>query len=330
MTTFPIINQADPIDRLVKVTKATGDPLRARVLQALAEDAFGVLELCELFDMAQPAMSHHLKILLEAGLVTRRKEGTTVFYQRTVIAGESFITTIYDELDDKPISTRLLEKLACIHDRRSQKSRDFFSNNADALAQQRELICAPEVYHDTVLQIIKQSHPLRRGHALEVGPGNGALLKALEGHFDQVTGMDSSAAVLADTAMRLGAKTQVQLVEMDFLKAPHSRRYDLIVAAMVVHHLPSPARFFIQARKLLKRQGIIVLVELCPHNQTWVQEACGDLWQGFSEEQINRWADRADLEIKDQHFLAQRNGFRVQVVSMSAPPNPQTFVEEKQ
>ena len=310
--------QADPVDHLVKVTKATGDLLRARILQTLAEDAFGVLELCELFGMAQPAMSHHLKILLDADLVTRRKEGTTVFYQRPVLPADPLVSTIFDALDDKPTSPSLLQKLAHIHDRRSQKSRDFFSHNADALAQQRELICAPEVYHDTVMQIVSQTHPLRRGHALEVGPGNGALLRALEGEFEQVTGMDSSSAVLTGAANHLGPKTNIKLIEQDFLHAPHSKRYDLIIAAMVVHHIPSPARFFIQARQLLKRQGKIVLVELCPHNQDWVQDACGDLWQGFSEQQINRWATRAGLEINDQHFLAQRNGFRVQVVSMAA------------
>lgn len=307
------------LEDLVSITKAAGDNLRAHILQALAEDAFGVLELCDLFGMAQPAMSHHLKVLHEAGLVTRRKEGTTVFYQRTVHTTNTLITAIYDRLDSEPISRDLQKKLITIHRQRNQRSQDFFAHNADALAQQRELICAPEVYHDTVMEIVSYAHPLRRSRALEVGPGNGLTLKSLADQYTEVTGIDNSTEVLARTAVET-ENANVKLIEQDFLRTPKTKQYDLILAAMVVHHFPSPAKFFKQARSLLRRQGLLVIAELCAHEHDWVQTACGDLWQGFSEEQIQAWATRAGLQIQDQQFLAQRNGFRVQVVSMAIQP----------
>ncbi|NKC01426.1 MAG: metalloregulator ArsR/SmtB family transcription factor [Pseudomonadales bacterium] len=311
--------QSEHLAELVKITKAAGDSLRAQILHALADDAFGVLELCDLFGMAQPAMSHHLKVLHEAGLVTRRKEGTTVFYQRVVHTAHALVTTIYDELDREPASRDLEKKLTTIHHQRNQRSQDFFANNADALSQQRELICAPEVYHDTVMEIVSYAHPLRRTRALEVGPGNGLLLKSLAHQFTDVIGIDSSTEVLARTAKEV-EDASVKLIEQDFLRIPKTKRYDLILAAMVVHHFPSPAKFFKQARALLRKQGLIVLAELCAHEHDWVQAACGDLWQGFTEEQIHAWAHRAGLQIQDQQFLAQRNGFRVQVVSMAIQP----------
>ena len=54
---------------ITALCKAAGDPLRMQVLKVLQQNAYGVLELCQVFDIRQSAMSHHLKILANAGLV---------------------------------------------------------------------------------------------------------------------------------------------------------------------------------------------------------------------------------------------------------------------
>ena len=78
------VSLPDPDDYdVVRVAKAVGDALRANILRVLASDSFGVQELCSIFSTAQPALSHHLKILREADLVSQRKEGTNVFYRRS-------------------------------------------------------------------------------------------------------------------------------------------------------------------------------------------------------------------------------------------------------
>src|SRR5580704_1546972 len=54
---------------------ALGDPTRRAILSRLAMGEAGVMELAEPFDMSQPAISRHLRVLEEAGLITRRVEG---------------------------------------------------------------------------------------------------------------------------------------------------------------------------------------------------------------------------------------------------------------
>jgi ArsR family transcriptional regulator len=78
-------NQTTNIDALATYTNASADPLRLNILRILGEGSFGVLELCQLFEIKQSSMSHHLKILASAGLVTTRREGNSIFYRRALL-----------------------------------------------------------------------------------------------------------------------------------------------------------------------------------------------------------------------------------------------------
>src|SRR5690606_30295777 len=70
--------------RLAAFLKAAGDQLRLDILRVLRSDSFGVLELSQIFDMRQSGMSHHLKVLANAGLVSTRREGNSIFYRRSL------------------------------------------------------------------------------------------------------------------------------------------------------------------------------------------------------------------------------------------------------
>ncbi|GAB93246.1 ArsR/SmtB family transcription factor [Gordonia rhizosphera] len=64
--------------------KALGDPVRLRLLQELAGRPGGescVCDLLELFDLSQPTISHHLKVLRGAGLVVSERRGTWMYYR---------------------------------------------------------------------------------------------------------------------------------------------------------------------------------------------------------------------------------------------------------
>ena len=68
----------NPTDALAAFCKAIGDALRLDILRVLRNDSFGVLELAQIFAMRQSGMSHHLKVLANAGLVSTRREGNSI------------------------------------------------------------------------------------------------------------------------------------------------------------------------------------------------------------------------------------------------------------
>jgi ArsR family transcriptional regulator len=68
--------------RLAEVAKALGDPVRLQVVDVLRKHAgkVCVCELVPLFDLSQPTVSHHLKVLRDAGLVASERQGLWAYY----------------------------------------------------------------------------------------------------------------------------------------------------------------------------------------------------------------------------------------------------------
>ena len=297
-------------DAFTTVTKAVADPLRATILRILGTDSYGVLELCEILGTAQPALSHHLKVLHAAGLVSRRKEGTRVFYQRPPCPATALRTELTSRIDALTLSPQLAARTRKVLGRRAAASKAFFTEHASDIATRQARICEPSVYRSAVLAHI-DAHADTRDHASEIGPGDAELLRQLSTRYASVSAVDNSAAMLEQTRTRSEAAANVhwRVAEFDSLE----QTSDLLLAAMVVHHMPSPAEFFQRAHVLVQPGGLLIVVELCAHDQNWAHEACGDLWLGFSPEALTEWAENAGFQSLSRQFLAQSNGFEVQI-----------------
>ena len=65
----------------------------------------------------------------------------------------------------------------------------------------------------------------------------------------------------------------------------------------------------------MKPGGLLVVAALCHHHHEWVRFACGDQWLGFEAQELNGWAEQAGFASPQSQFLAQKNGFRLQIHS---------------
>ncbi len=75
---------AEDAERIAPLVKALADPVRLRLLSLVASHGDGEACVCDLndaFDLSQPTISHHLKLLHEAGLLDREKRGVWVYYR---------------------------------------------------------------------------------------------------------------------------------------------------------------------------------------------------------------------------------------------------------
>lgn len=324
-STDPVADNQAELGELESLLKASADQLRLRILQMLKHDAFGVMELCALLDIKQSAMSHHLKVLTNAGMVSSRREGNTLFYRRA-IPGTSGVSSLmaglFNILDQQLLPDQLQSSLDKTQHLRAQRSLEFFSANADRFQAQQELISHIDDYRDAVNEII-DSYASKRRKVLEVGPGEGDYLPDLSTRFEQVVALDNAETMLQKSRQKASDR---QLGNIDFYSgdtrqflATATGLFDCAIANMVLHHNARPAALFADAAKLLCTGGIFIVTELCEHEQNWVREAAGDVWLGFYPGQLDRWAAEAGLEQGPGSYTALRNGFRIQVRSYLKP-----------
>ncbi len=305
---------------LANLCKASADPLRLQVLRVLMNDSFGVSELCAILDIRQPALSHHLKVLAGAGLVTTRREGNSIYYRRSEMGqngclGE-FKAQIFKTLDgiDPPPQTQT--RIDTLYRQREENSRSFFTQNAHKFHQQQDLIASYDQYAETVAQLLRDAPLTQHRIALEVGPGDGSFLVELSPLFERVIALDNAAEMLEQARNRAAFNNlhNVEFIHGDTAATElENLQADCIVVNMVMHHTPSPAQIFDDVAKSLAPGGVLLVTDLCSHDQSWARENCGDLWLGFEPADLARWAGDAGLEDIASIYLAQRNGFQIQV-----------------
>lgn len=307
-------------EEFTRLCKALADDLRLEILRLLKTESFGVLEICRVLGIRQSALSHHLKILATAGLVSTRREGNSIFYRRPLILDSDpfadFKNSAFANIDRLPLTDDTLQQLEVIHQERSQQSLDFFRRNAVKFREQQGLITEYQQYAGSLEDLIRDIRLPDDPVVMEVGPGDGELLLQLASHFQRVIALDNSTEMLdqARKTMQEHAIDNVEFLHGDITRAPRKGlRCDLIILNMVLHHIPAPAEVFRETYRLLNPGGVLLLVELINHNQDWVRESCGDLWLGFESEDLASWALEAGLVEGQSLYLGLRNGFQIQV-----------------
>ncbi|NWD01365.1 metalloregulator ArsR/SmtB family transcription factor [Pseudomonas sp. P7779] len=314
----------DDSDELAALCKAGGDPLRLNVLRALTNDSFGVLELAQIFAIGQSGMSHHLKVLAQADLVATRREGNAIFYRRalphTEQLGGKLHAALLEEIDSLALPADVQSRISQVHGQRAAASQDFFSRVAEKFRAQQDLIAGLAQYRESVLALLDKLSFSDEATAVEVGPGDGGFLPELARRFHQVTALDNSPAML-ELARQLCEREALGNVHLQLADALNdtSLRADCVVLNMVLHHFAAPADALRQMANLLQPGGSLLVTDLCSHNQSWAREACGDLWLGFEQDDLARWATAAGLVPGESLYVGLRNGFQIQVRHFQRP-----------
>ena len=311
---------AGALESPTDLNKALGDSIRLQILRLLKSESFGVLELCRILGIRQSALSHHLKILSNAQLVSTRREGNSIFYRRVFLSDDDYYReikeSVFDQVDLLPLAGSAEKKISQIQLERAQQSLSFFNKNADKFKEQQGLIVAHDDYGSILHDVIDSLGLNDKATVLEVGPGEGLLLTELAAKFKKLIALDNSKEMLEKSkeAIAKGKFNGVQFILGDTTIARKKDVLsDLIIFDMVLHHISSPTKTFKDSSALLNENGYLLIADLSTHDQDWVRESCGDLWLGFDETDLNHWAQKAGLVTGQSSYLGLRNGFQIQI-----------------
>jgi ArsR family transcriptional regulator len=300
---------------IASALKAAGDSMRLEILKIMRRDSFGVLELCQIFNVQQPSMSHHLKVMSNAGLLESRREGNSIYYKRAQGCSpeeQAVLDRIFELSDATDISGAHKSGVNRVQETRKQRAENFFRENADRFHEQQDLIAGFTDYGDALLSL------LVRGEVrtwVEIGPGAGELLKEACHSYGRTIALDISSEMLESSRTCLGEEAhQVDFVLGDTSDAlKRGIQADTVSCSMVLHHVASPAEMIRDMARILNCHGQLLICDLDKHDQEWARESCGDLWLGFAPEEIGGWCADAGLHEGREQYLALRNGFRVQI-----------------
>ena len=278
---------------LLELCKALADPCRLRLIAVLLNGEFTVQELTRIFAMGQSRISHHLKILTEAGLLEVKRQGTWSYY-RASSTNRLFAAlrpAFEPELELLPERSRDLAAVTAVLEERRRRSLEFFDRNArqwDDLA--RTLLPVPEYRRHLLAQVPAGST------VLEVGIGTGNLLLELAARGGKVIGVDHSPSMLEEARRRIAASgmgtVELRLGEISHLPLPDAS-VDCVVANMVLHHAAEPVAVLAEIRRVLAGGGRLLLADLARHEREWAREKLADQWLGFGEEELTGWLTTA-------------------------------------
>jgi ArsR family transcriptional regulator len=290
------------MQRLLSMLQAAGDPTRLRLLFLLAEVELTVTELTTIMGQSQPRISRHLKLLCEAGLLERFKEGSWVFHR---LADSGLSAAFANELMKLPLEDRsVLEadrtRLANVRAARTAAAAQFFRASAPEWERIRSLHAPEKDVENTILRVL-EGPPI--DSLLDVGTGTGRMLELLAPHIRRGIGVDMSPEMLAiarDRLERAGAQhCQVRLADLyrlPFRSATAETGFDAAVFHQVLHYLDEPQAAVSEVARVLKPGGRLVIADFAPHQLEFLRTELAHRRLGFSDREVESWFAAANLE----------------------------------
>ncbi|MDP4003385.1 metalloregulator ArsR/SmtB family transcription factor [Methylobacterium sp. NEAU K] len=302
-----------PFSEALGVLRAAAEETRLRILALLAEGELSVSDLTDILGQSQPRISRHLKLLVEAGLVERHREGAWAFFRRSE-ARAGLADPLLSELDrTAPPLSEDRARLDAVRAQRAETAQTFFARLAPKWDELRSLHVPEATVEAAVLDALGERS---LGSLIDLGTGTGRMLGLLAPRATRATGLDSSHAMLSVARANLERQglARVDLRQGDIHAPPFARAsFDLVVVHQVLHYLDDPARALRGAARLVAPGGRLLVVDFAPHDLEFLRTGQAHRRLGFSADQVSGWLAEAGLATVSTHDLAPRESGQLTV-----------------
>ena len=290
---------------LTAALKAAGEPTRLRILALLAEAELTVSDLTEILRQSQPRLSRHLRLLTEAGLVDRFREGSWAFFRLGERGGTAELARalIVRLKSDDAIVLRDRERLAAVRTSRAAAAQNYFRRHAAEWDRIRRLHVADAAVEDAIRGALADK-PIRS--LLDLGTGTGRMLELFGADIERGLGLDLSLDMLAL------ARARLDRAGLKHCSVRHGNIYDLalsrdsfdvVIIHQVLHFLDDSARAIAEAARVLRPGGRLLVVDFAPHDLEFLREEHAHRRLGFATETVTQWLQAAGLDVLRQETL---------------------------
>ncbi len=286
------------MEHLLTALRAVAEPTRLRLVVLCARGELTVSELTQILGQSQPRVSRHLKLLCEAGLLDRFREASWVFYRLSQSSPEGELArqlvAACGEAD--PTIVLDLQRLAAIKRQRADVASAYFRENAGRWHRIRSLYVDEREVEAALVEIIDATNPR---DLLDIGTGTGRMLEILAPQVERALGIDQSREMLSIARVNLEraglGNVLVRLGDMYQLTLPDAS-FDAVVIHQVLHYADRPAAGIAEAARVLRPNGILVLVDFAPHALEFLRDEHAHRRLGFADSEVAEWCRAAGLD----------------------------------
>ncbi|MEM7765830.1 MAG: metalloregulator ArsR/SmtB family transcription factor [Pseudomonadota bacterium] len=235
------------VEKTEQILRAAGEPTRLRLLHICAHGEYAVSDLTEILQQSQPRVSRHLKILCDAGLLERFRDGHFVYFR----------------LPTDPNQMRTVDHLLAMTDAESPVLAEDRARLRRSLGGSATEPVSNDLRRFNRL-ILDQflSHPV--GDLLDIGVGSGAVLRLLAARATFAVGIDIDASARR-SARRLFARRSLPnctVREGDMYRLAYSdNSFDTVVLDEVLATADAPRAVLVEAIRVLREHGRVILIE---------------------------------------------------------------------
>ncbi len=284
------------------IFSALADPTRLRILSLLRAMELSVGELAQVLGQSQPRVSRHVKILIDASLAERRKEGSWVFLSLGAAERVEPLFLLLDrwsEIDgEDPASGADAARLAAVHADRAAAAERYFALHAKDWDEIRSLHIAESEVEAAIARALGD-RPV--GRLIDIGTGTGRMLELFGTRATGAMGIDRSPEMLRLARVKLAEAglASAELRQGDMYSLPlASGTADTVIIHQVLHFAQQPAAAVQEAARLLRPGGRLLIVDFAPHEREELRTRDAHARLGFADDAVTGWMAAAGLDAR--------------------------------
>jgi ArsR family transcriptional regulator len=277
----------------VDIFRALADPTRLRIVALLRRMELSVGELAQVLGQSQPRVSRHVKILVDAGVAARRREGSWVFLTPAPGPIAVPLFALIDAGGEDHWAVADAARLNAVRADRTAAAERYFAGHAEQWDAIRSLHVAESAVEARMRALLGNAI----GRLVDIGTGTGRMIELLGASANHATGIDRSPEMLRLARAKLAdAATPVEFRQADVGALPlGDATADTVVMHQVLHYIPAPEVALREAARIVAPGGRLLIVDFASHDREELRTQDAHARLGFSDTQIGGWFGASGL-----------------------------------